>query len=87
MPKVKIETRLARRFPDPFSNSAHATERHIFFVPVKSLPAAIALDPAPRAPKTRWDVYKEVLTACSTKTARRAPFISRIAASRSSRAT
>jgi hypothetical protein len=67
MPKVKIETRLARRFPDPFSNSAHATERHIFFVPVKSLPAAIALDPAPRAPKTRWDVYKEVLNSLLDK--------------------
>jgi hypothetical protein len=67
MPKVKLETRLARRLPDPFYNSTHGTERHIFFVPVKTLPAAIALDPAPRAPKTRWDVYKEVLNSLLDK--------------------
>jgi hypothetical protein len=60
MPKVILETRIARRLPDPLNNSTHGTERHIFFVPVKNVPAAMALDPAPRAPRTRWDVYKEV---------------------------
>lgn len=60
MPKIKLETRLARRMPDPLNTSTSGAERHIFFVPVKSLPVAIPLDPAPRAPKTRWDVYKDV---------------------------
>jgi hypothetical protein len=60
MPKIKLETRLARRMPDPLNTSTGGAERHVFFVPARSLPAAIPLDPAPRAPKTRWDVYKDV---------------------------
>lgn len=60
MPSFALHPRFARRLPDPFSNSTHGTERHIFFVPVKDLPAGISLDPSPRAPNTRWDVYKEV---------------------------
>lgn len=58
--RITLRPRFARRLPDPFSNSTHGTERHIFFVSVADLPAGIALDPSPRALKTRWDIYKEV---------------------------
>lgn len=60
MPVFTLRPRFARRLPDPFSNTTHGTERHIFFVPVADVPAGISLDPSPRIPNTRWDVYKEV---------------------------
>jgi hypothetical protein len=58
--RITLHPRFARRLPDPFSNSTHGTERHIFFVRVHDLPAGLSLDPSPRALKTRWDIYKEV---------------------------
>lgn len=58
--RITLHPRFARRLPDPFSNSTHGTERHIFFVSVGELPAGISLEPSPRALKTRWDIYKEV---------------------------
>jgi hypothetical protein len=60
MPRVTLHPRFARRLPDPFSNSTHGTERHIFFVAVDDLPPGISLNPSPRSPLTRWDVYNEV---------------------------
>lgn len=60
MPSFSLHPRFARRLPDPFSNSTHGTERHIFFVPVNEIPPGISLDPSPRTPNTRWDIYKEV---------------------------
>jgi hypothetical protein len=58
--RVTLRPRFARRLPDPFSSSTHGTERHIFFVAVGDLPAGISLDPGPRVPMTRWDIYEEV---------------------------
>ena len=60
MPKITLRPRFARRLPDPFANTSHGTERHIFYVRVTDLPVGISLDPSPRVPNTRWDVYKEV---------------------------
>lgn len=59
MPSFTLNVRVARRLPDPLSNSTHATERHIFFVPVRSLPPGLPTDPSPRSAR-RWDIYKEV---------------------------
>ncbi len=59
MSTVTLTVRLARRLPDPLSNSTHGTERHIFFVPVRALPTNIPTGPVPRAVR-RWDVYKQV---------------------------
>lgn len=55
-----LRPRFVRRLPDPFSNTTHGTERHIFFVAVADVPNGISLEPAPRNPKVRWDVYKDV---------------------------
>jgi hypothetical protein len=60
MQRVTLRPRVARRLPDPLSNSAHGTERYVFFVAVEDLPTGISLDPTPRSPLTRWDVYNEV---------------------------
>ncbi len=59
MSSVTLHVRLARRLPDPLSNSQHGTERHIFFVPVSAVPSGISTDPSPRSTR-RWDVYKDV---------------------------
>jgi hypothetical protein len=55
-----FKPRFARRLPDPSFNSTHGSERHIFFVSIAELPAGISLEPGPRNPSTRWDIYKEV---------------------------
>lgn len=60
MESIILHPRFARRLPDPFYNSTHGTERHVFFVPVADVPAGISLDPSPHATKTRWDVYRQV---------------------------
>jgi hypothetical protein len=56
---IVFKPRFARRLPDPFFNTTHGSERHIFFVPVAELPAGISLEPGPRNPGTRWDIFKE----------------------------
>jgi hypothetical protein len=57
---ILLRPRFVRRLPDPFYNSTHGTERHIFFIAVADVPNGISLEPAPRNPKVRWDVYKDV---------------------------
>ena len=59
MPNITMPVRLARRLPDPLSNSTHGTERHVFFVPASALPTNIPTTPAPRMGR-RWDVYRQV---------------------------
>jgi len=55
-----LRPRFVRRLPGPFYNTSQGTERHIFFVAVSDVPNGISLEPAPRNPKVRWDVYKDV---------------------------
>lgn len=59
MTTVTLNPRFARRLPDPSFNNTLGTEHHIFYVSVGDLPAGISLEPSPRNPKTRWDVYRE----------------------------
>lgn len=50
----------ARRIPDPTFKEEHGLERHIFVVPVKTIPKGLPLDPNARRPKTSKRVYKKV---------------------------
>lgn len=53
--------RFARRVPDPVFGDSHGIDRHIFFVPVRSVPKDLPLDPNARVPSDiRKRVYKEI---------------------------
>ena len=57
---IVLKPRHAQRMHDPLFSSTHGTQRYTFFVPLEDLPEGISLDPCPRGPGTRWDVYKDV---------------------------
>jgi hypothetical protein len=50
----------ARRVPDPIFHDTHNIERHILFVPVRSVPKGLPLDPNASVPNVRWRIYREV---------------------------
>ncbi|HEV8040419.1 MAG TPA: AIPR family protein [Bryobacteraceae bacterium] len=50
----------ARRLPDPIFHQTHGTERHILFVPVKSVPKGLSLDPNARTPNLRRRIYQDI---------------------------
>jgi hypothetical protein len=58
--KAVIFAPLARRIPDPNFKELHGLERHMFVVPVRSLPKGLPLDPNARRPKTSKRVYQKV---------------------------
>lgn len=58
--KATIHASIARRIPDPNFKDQFGLERHLFVVPVKSLPQGIPLDPNARRPKTSKRVYQKV---------------------------
>src|ERR1700733_4963987 len=51
---------LARRIPDPLFKNVHGLERHLFVVPVRTMPRDLPLDPNARRPNTNRRVYKLV---------------------------
>lgn len=51
---------ISRRIPDPIFKNAHGTERHLFVVPVKTMPIDIPDDPNARRPNTNRRVYQLV---------------------------
>lgn len=51
---------VARRISDPVFYKSHRMERHVFMVPVRSVPAGLPLDPDARLPNIRKRVYREV---------------------------
>jgi AIPR protein len=51
---------IARRIPDPSFKQSHDAERHLFVMPVRSLPPNLPLDPNARRPNIRKRVYQEV---------------------------
>lgn len=50
----------ARRLPDPVFHTSHGTERHILFVPVRSVPKGLSLDPNARIPNLRRRIYRDI---------------------------
>ncbi len=50
----------ARRVPDPNFNKSNGMNRHIFFVPVRSVPKDLPLDPNARIPNTNKRVYRDI---------------------------
>ncbi|MGD1073695.1 MAG: AIPR family protein [Bryobacteraceae bacterium] len=50
----------ARRVPDPIFHQSHGTERHVLFVPVKSVPKGLPLDPNARVPNLRRRIYRDI---------------------------
>ncbi len=50
----------ARRVPDPVFHKSHGTERHILFVPVRSVPTGLPLDPNARVPNLRRRIYRDI---------------------------
>jgi AIPR protein len=50
----------ARRVPDPVFHQSRGIERHIFFVPVRSVPEGLPLDPNARIPNLRRQIYKDI---------------------------
>ncbi len=50
----------ARRIPDPNFKSQYNAERHLFVMPVKSIPTGIGLDPNARRPNISKRVYRDV---------------------------
>lgn len=50
----------ARRLPDPVFHKSHGTERHILFVPVRSVPKGLSLDPNARIPNLRRRIYRDI---------------------------
>jgi hypothetical protein len=57
---VNLTAAFARRIPDPVFHQDHKTERHILFVPVRSVPAGLPLDPNARIPNLRRRIYQEI---------------------------
>lgn len=57
--KALLNVRVARRIPDPNFADTHGIERHLFVVPVWSVPP-LPLDPNARQPRTSKRVYKKV---------------------------
>jgi hypothetical protein len=51
---------ISRRIPDPVFKQQHGIERHLFMVPVKSMPKGVPLDPNARRPNTNRRVYQRV---------------------------
>src|ERR1700674_4008615 len=51
---------LARRIPDPLFKNAYGLERHLFVVPVRTMPPDVPLDPNARRPNTNRRVYRLV---------------------------
>ncbi len=58
--KFRFKTAYARRIPDPNFKNEHGTERHLFVMPVKSIPTGIGLDPNARKPNIQKRVYRKV---------------------------
>ncbi len=50
----------ARRLPDPVFHQSNGTERHILFVPVRSVPKGLSLDPNARIPNLRRRIYRDI---------------------------
>jgi AIPR protein len=50
----------SRRVPDPVFHREEGTERHILFVPVRSVPRGLALDPNARIPNLRRRIYRDL---------------------------
>lgn len=50
----------ARRLPDPIFHQSHGTERHVLFVPVRSVPKGLSLDPNARIPNLRRRIYRDI---------------------------
>lgn len=63
MPKTqsfRFVAPFARRLPDPVFSNDYRMERHVLFVPVRSVPGGLPLDPNARIPNIRRQVYREV---------------------------
>ncbi len=60
MASITFRPRFARRLPEPFQNTSHAIERHVFHLWVTDLPSGLALARGMKPPRTRWDVYRDV---------------------------
>lgn len=58
MTKFIVETKFARRLPDP--TLGKDAERFIFLAPVERVPAGIPRDPNPRSPNIDRGVWKEI---------------------------
>jgi len=50
----------ARRMPDPVFRQPHGIERHILFVPVRSVPKGLSLDPNARIPNLHRRIYQDI---------------------------
>jgi len=51
---------IARRIPDPNFKQVYDAERHVFVMPVRTLPPELPLDPNARRPNIRKRVYQDV---------------------------
>lgn len=56
----RFPAQFARRVPDPVFHQSHGIERHILFVPVRSVPVGIPLDPNARVPNVRRRIYRDI---------------------------
>lgn len=57
---ITLSAPFARRIPDPVFGETHNISRHILFVPVRSIPSGIPLDPNPRQQNLNRQVYKDL---------------------------
>jgi hypothetical protein len=51
---------IARRAPDPVFSESHGIMRHILFVPVRSIPKGMPLDPNARQPNINRRIYRDI---------------------------
>ena len=58
--QVTFVAPFARKVPDPNFKESHGIERHIWFVPVRSVPRGLPLDPNPRVPNVSKRIYREI---------------------------
>lgn len=57
---ITLSAAYARSIPDPVFGKSHNISRHILFVPVRSIPSGIPLDPNPREQKFNKQIYKDL---------------------------
>ena len=60
MPQVEFFAPFARKVPDPLFKDSYGIERHIWFVPVRSVPLGLSLSPNPRVPNVRKSIYRDI---------------------------
>jgi len=51
---------IARRAPDPVFGESHGIMRHVMFVPVRTIPDGMPLDPNARQPKINRRIYQQI---------------------------